>query len=319
MDVSPALLPNFPPQPMKFPALSRAQHLARLEPVSGPVPIVLDTDTYNEIDDQFALVYALLSQDRLKLEAVYAAPFFNARSTGPEDGMEKSHEEILRVLERMNHAPQGLVFKGSRRWMDDDPQPRSEAVDDLIARARQEREGPLYVVAIAAITNIAAAIAIAPDIVERIVVVWLGGQPLHWPTAREFNLKQDMTASRLVFDCGVPLVLVPCLSVAQHLCTTQAELERFVKGRGAIGDYLFQIFSDCFPDHFARSKEIWDLAPLAWLLNPESAPSVLTHSPILTHDMTWSRDSSRHFIREVQTLRRDAVFGDLFRKLEGRG
>ena len=34
--------------------------------------MVLDTDTYNEVDDQFALAYALRSEDRIDLEAVYA-------------------------------------------------------------------------------------------------------------------------------------------------------------------------------------------------------------------------------------------------------
>ena len=55
--------------------------------------MVLDTDTYNEIDDQFALVYALLCPEKLNVEAVYAALFTNDRSTGPGDGMEKSYEE----------------------------------------------------------------------------------------------------------------------------------------------------------------------------------------------------------------------------------
>ena len=34
----------------------------------------IDPDTYNEIDDQFAAVHALLSPERLRVEAVYAAP-----------------------------------------------------------------------------------------------------------------------------------------------------------------------------------------------------------------------------------------------------
>lgn len=288
-----------------------------MEPISGPVDMVLDTDTYNEIDDQFALVYALLSKERLNLEAVYAAPFHNGRSSGPEDGMEKSYEEILRVLERMNHPHEGFVFKGSRQWMSAPNQPvQSEVVDDLIARAKADRKGPLYVVAIGAPTNVSSAIATAPEIIERIVVVWLGGQPLNWHTAHEFNLKQDLVSSRLLFDSGVPLVLLPCQNVAEHIKTTQAEMERFVKGRGAIGDYLFEIFSDYSPDHFARSKEIWDLAPLAWLVNSDWMQSALVHSPILTNDRTWSHDPRRHFIREVLSLRRDAIFGDLFRKLE---
>ena len=64
----------------------------------------------------------------------------------------------------------------------------------------------LYVVAIGALTNIASAILIEPKIIEKIVVVWLGGTALHWPHAVEFNLAGDVLAARLVFDCGVPLI-----------------------------------------------------------------------------------------------------------------
>ncbi|MFC1725309.1 hypothetical protein ACFL4T_06755 [candidate division KSB1 bacterium] len=45
------------------------------EPPAGRVRMVLDTDTYNEIDDQFAVVYSLISPERLNVEAIYAAPF----------------------------------------------------------------------------------------------------------------------------------------------------------------------------------------------------------------------------------------------------
>jgi purine nucleosidase len=86
---------------MDFPALSPAFRLDRLQPPSGKVRMVLDTDTYNEIDDQFALVHALLSPDSMDVEAIYAAPFHNSRSANAGDGMEKSHEEILRLLERL--------------------------------------------------------------------------------------------------------------------------------------------------------------------------------------------------------------------------
>ena len=39
--------------------------IAKLQPPEGRVRLVIDTDTYNEIDDQFAIVHALLSPDRL--------------------------------------------------------------------------------------------------------------------------------------------------------------------------------------------------------------------------------------------------------------
>lgn len=197
--------------------LSEEQRLRLLAPPSGPVHMVLDTDTYNEIDDQFALVYALLSPERLTVEAVYAAPFHNNRSSGPADGMEKSYEEILRLLERLGRPSEGFVHKGATAWLPAPDQPvHSPAADDLVARARASRDGPLYVVGIGAITNVASSLLLAPEIAERIVVVWLGGHPQVWHTAREFNLQQDVTAARVIFDSGVPLVHVPCRNVAEH-------------------------------------------------------------------------------------------------------
>ena len=61
--------------------LSDENRLALLESPVGRIRAVLDTDTFDEIDDQFALVQALLSPDRIGLEAIYAAPFHNSRST----------------------------------------------------------------------------------------------------------------------------------------------------------------------------------------------------------------------------------------------
>jgi purine nucleosidase len=301
---------------MSFPMLSPSRRLGLLEPPAGPVRMVLDTDTYNEIDDQFALVYALLSPERIACEAVYAAPFHNKRSTGPEDGMLKSYDEILRVFERLGRPHDGLVFHGSPRWLPATDQPiPSPAADDLVARARGGGDGPLYVVAIGAITNVASAILAAPEIIERIVVVWLGGHPISWHTAREFNLTQDLLAARLIFDCGVPLVHVPCRNVTEHLRTTQAEIERFVKGRGPVGDYLHEIYSAYYDDHFARSKELWDVGPIAWLVNPNWMPTAIIHSPILTSEQTWSHDPGRHPIRAAFAVNRDQIFGDLFRKI----
>jgi hypothetical protein len=107
--------------------------------------------------------------------------------------------------------------------------------------------------------------------------------------------------------------------VTEHLKTTQAELAQFVKGRGAIGDYLLEIFSAYYKDHYARSKELWDIGPIAWLLQPDWAQSALVHSPILTSDRTWSHDPRRHLVREVYRIKRDAIFRDLFQKLERAG
>jgi hypothetical protein len=292
------------------------QHLALPQ---GPVSMVLDTDTYNEIDDQFAVVYSLISKG-VNVEALYAAPFFNSRSSGPGDGMVKSYEEILRLLDRLGLSPDGFVYHGSERYLGGADTPaRSEATDDLIARALQPRDGLLYVVAIGAITNVASAILLEPQIREEICVVWLGGQPQYWPHSREFNLQQDVPAAQVIFDSGVPIVQIPCKNVAEHLRTTLPEMAAYVKGQGAIGDYLYQIFEEYFTDHYARSKVLWDISGIAYLLEPEWVPSAVRPSPILRDDITWGpEDAARHPFRVAVDCNRDKIYGDLFRKLAAR-
>ena len=74
---------------------------------------------------------------------------------------EKSYEEILRLLERLHMDAEGFVYRGSTDYLSrGKPPQRSAAVDDLIRRAvvAAPDDDPLYVVAIGAITNVAAAL-----------------------------------------------------------------------------------------------------------------------------------------------------------------
>lgn len=318
---------------MNFPKISNATRLERLQPPTGKMRMVIDTDTYNEIDDQFAIVYALLSPEQMAVEALYAAPFFNRRASSPGDGMEKSYDEILRLLERLDLSAENLAYRGSNGFLADYDHPYdSEAVRDLIDRAMNATE-PLYVVAIGALTNIASAILIEPKIIEKIIVVWLGGNALHWPNTIEFNLSGDVLAARLVLDCGVPLVLIPCQGVTTHLISTVSEIELYVQGKGAIGDYLAETFKGYSDDHFAWSKEIWDVVAIAYLINADWLPSHVVASPIISqrtavstvnkkpddwlkHDLTWSFDHSRHPIRCAYHVLRDPIFRDMFTKLD---
>jgi inosine-uridine nucleoside N-ribohydrolase len=303
------------------------------DPSGPPVSAVLDTDTFNEIDDQFALAYALLSPERIALEAVYAAPFINpGKATSAREGMEKSYEEIHEVYRRLSRKVSCPVYKGSEAFMTEAGGPLpSPARDDLIERAmaRQPDEDPLYVVAIGACTNIASALEAEPGIQSRIVVVWLGGQPWYWPSAKEYNLKGDLKASQALFDSGVPLVHVPCINVAQKLRTSVPELRHYLEGRNELCDFLFERFEDFESFEMPRrlewnagrpvayGKEIWDVAPLAWLIDPSWCGSELRPRPVLTNDMTWAEGNNRHPIRQLNDVIRDRVFGDLFTKLAG--
>ena len=309
----------FEKERMNWDIPSDEELVRRLQPPKGKVDMVLDTDTYNEVDDQFALSYALLSPEKLNVQAIYAAPFYNDRSGGPKDGMEKSYGEILRLLDRLGVDPEGRVFRGSERYLPDGRTPvDSPAARDLVARAMARPEDdPLYVVAIGAITNVASAILMEPRITRRIVVVWLGGHPTAYPSALEFNLSQDVPAARTIFDCGAPVVLVPCLGVASHLLTSIPELEASIGGRKRPVRHAAGHRERLHGRSLRMGKEIWDVSTVAWLLNPDWLPSKLTHSPLLTDDSHWAHDENRHLIRECTFCYRNPVFRDLFTKLAG--
>ena len=300
--------------------MTQEQLLKRLEKPKGPVDVVLDTDTFNEIDDQYALSYLLRSPERLRLQAVYAAPFWNEKSAGPEDGMEKSYREILNVLHLLGedrYIP--LVLKGSRQYLEGEDKPvESPAARDLVRRALgQPEDSPLYVVAIGAITNVASALLMEPAIREKIVVVWLGGHAYSWPDTKEFNMQQDVAAARVVFGCGVPLVQLPCMGVVSAFAATGPALEHWLRGKNALCDYLADLtareaeacgMGPCW------SRVIWDVTAVAWLTG-DFMEDCLTPSPIPQYDHRYSFDPTRHFIRYVYHIRRDKLMEDLFRKL----
>jgi inosine-uridine nucleoside N-ribohydrolase len=137
----------------------------RLRPPTGRIEMVLDSDMFNEVDDQFALAFAARSPERIDLKAVYAAPFLNHRSKSAGDGMEKSYHETLRVLELLGEETDRRVFRGSDRFLTDRNTPvDSPAARHLIRLAHQDRKGPLYVVGLGAATNLASALLLDPSI-----------------------------------------------------------------------------------------------------------------------------------------------------------
>lgn len=281
----------------------------------GRLPVVLDTDAYNEVDDPFALAYLALSPERVELLAVSAAPYSNEQ-TAPADGMRKSFDEVHRVLSDIPEV-RPSVWRGSEKFMSGPSEPiESEAAHEII-RLSRERSG-LVVVAIGAVTNVASALLLDRDLASRISVVWLGGNSLEWPTAAEYNLSQDQHAARVVFDSGVPLLHVPCYPVSSHLLITLVEL-REVLSDGPLGRYLLERVEEHMRGDAIRAKEIWDLAPAAWVVDASRVPTYRAPAPKLREDQTWDcTDRSRHEILVARMVDRNAIFADVYRKLRGR-
>jgi inosine-uridine nucleoside N-ribohydrolase len=344
-----------------------------LRPPTSPVRIIIDTDAANEIDDQFAIAWALLSRDAFEIEGTLIEPFsfvhhreplleayeevkrhetsdgpevavvgsyhvwarnliavgtdpHDVQFVGPAEGMELSYEEALKVYRLLDEDPVDQVFRGSPGYLPGPHEPlRTEAAEHLIARAMADDERPLYVAAIGAVTNIASAILLEPRIIERIVVVWTSSYPSwsplsSWPS---LNLVQDLAASRLLFDSGVPLVYLPGFYIGAQLTISLPDMERWVKGRGRIGDYLYHLYTHNpiriqrgVTDAAHRTWVIWDLICFAWLMKSEWVPSRLTPSPVLDEELLWQHPPGRHAIREAVGIFRDEIFRDFYRKLE---
>lgn len=300
--------------------LTMEQRLKMLQCPKGEFDMVLDTDAYNEIDDQFAIAYAMKTTERIHLKALYAAPFHNHHSTSPEDGMERSYDEILNLQNLM--GTKVPVYRGSRTYLKDEKTPvESESARDLAERALSYTPGkPLYVAAIGAITNVASALLMCPEIADRIVVVWLGGNALEMPSNREFNLFQDVAAGRVVFDSGAPLVMLPCAGVVSAFVTTEPEMRYWLSGKNALCDYLVQHTVDeanAYAEGKVWSRVIWDVTTIGWLLNDGNhfVHDKLIPTPIPEYDDHWAFDANRPFCKYVFHIDRDALMGDLFAKL----
>lgn len=331
-------------------------------PLPGKLRLVIDSDAKNEVDDQFAISWAIRSPERFRVEAVYAVPFSHTtyrHNLGqkdyldgeiPGEGMEKSYQEIRKLFSLLGQDPEGRVFRGADRFLEASDKPvDSEAARDLIRRAMASEE-PLYVAAIGAATNIASALLLEPALAERITVVWLGGQPVSFSHGQEFNLTQDIFAAQVLFRSGVPLIWIPCMTVASQLSLSDADVREKLLGKSDIGTYLAQIVLEQFPnlqkavtraetqyginlagqddlpkayrDLFsskavAWSRTIWDISTIGFLKNPNWVLTRLEPTPVLLPDCRWQMPNGQSgSIRVAHYCQRDLLLGDLLECLQ---
>lgn len=304
--------------------MDQQQFLKNLTVPQEVVDAILDTDAAAEVDDQFAISYFMLSPERIHPIGMCAAPVIPADRSAPDTGMERSYQEILKLLRLMGREdfiPR--VYRGAEQFMKEESTPiRSDAASFMVETAkRYSSEYPLYIVAIGAITNVASAILLdRKTMEENTVVVWLGGHAHHWGRTDEFNMIHDMAAARVVFGSNVPLVQLPCEGVVGSFRTTGYELRHFLEGSNPLGDYLTSITVAHAQRHKqckAWSRCIWDVTAVAWLLN--DAQRFLytrkTATPMPQYDGTYAYPVNARPMEYVYGVKRDALFSDLFEKI----
>lgn len=280
--------------------------------------VIVDSDAYNEMDDQFAILYALCATDKMDVLAINAAPFVNDNAATFEEGMERSREEIKRLTDCLPDGDNIPVFYGSRKPIEETGMPDPSPAAENIIKTAMESDEVIYILTMGCITNVASAILLEPRIKEKICVVWLGGNELHKDEAREFNLEMDYAAGQVVLNSGCPLVLCPAQEVTVTLEYTLEELTSlgYDLPHCAYLTDLTKRFHKCTgaPDNWTWI--MWDMAAPALLDDPTSAEIEIVTAPVYTDDFRYAFDKTRHDMIIMRKLYPEKVFENAFGKIK---
>jgi inosine-uridine nucleoside N-ribohydrolase len=247
-----------------------------------PTRVIVDSDANNELDDQHALAYALLSGEALRVEGITVNRTDNGGDLAAQ--MEEARR-ILRLTGLDGEVPLLRGASGSYETIAPtlvrDDFDGAEAVDYIIERAHAS-DRPLVVIPIGKLTNVALALEKDPSIASEIRVVWLGS---NFPQEGEYNLKNDPSAVNPVIESGVPFEI----AVVRYgrstgtfaVQTFQPEIQELMPGLGptvnepvtgrhgnahtTFGDYSVALFDHV--DDYARA--LYDVAAVAVVKNPD--------------------------------------------------
>lgn len=276
--------------------------------------VILDTDTYNECDDQFALAYMIKNQYIFNIEAITVAPYSHKeRNETVISGREKSYNEIIKICNWLNLDTTNKVFKGAEDYICNGYDETNDAVNKIIKVAL--RNDKTYVMAIGAITNVALAIKKEPKIIDKIEVVWLGGHSLLQNNNLEFNFRQDVNAVKIVFDSKVKLTIIPCKNVASNLRTSVYELNHYLKDKSELCNYLIDRFYNDGYHGIQERRVIWDISVIAYMINKEWFTSEDISCPNIKEDTSYELTTNNHKITMVNYIDVNKVYNDLFKKL----
>lgn len=272
------------------------------------IKIIIDTDAKNEIDDQYAITYAVLSE-------AFDICGFTAAHYARSGSMEKSYKEILLVLKLLDKEDQYPVLRGAGHALATKDAPvDSPAARFIIEEALKNSGEPLYVVSIGAITNLASAYLLEPKIKEKIRVLWLAGK--RWPEGGFcFNDENDILAAQIIFDSDIDLTLVPVCSPASRIKIYRSDKER-IKGKGKIGDYLWRLF---MLRRLGLPKPIYDVAAIAALKSPDWCRLEKAPRPALLKNGKYDHSHTKGLITVVTDINEKMIREDFFRVMNTLG
>ena len=278
------------------------------------INLILDTDTYNECDDQFALSYLIKSKGLFNIEAITVAPYSHTkRDLTVRDGQELSYNEILKICNWLNFDTNNKVFKGSMDYIQNGYDEKNDAVNKIIEIALKNNK--TYILGIGAITNIALAIKKEQKIVNKIEIIWLGGNELGYEDNLEYNFRQDVEAVKIVFESKVKLTILPCKEIVSELRIDINTLKKYLENKSELCNYLIERFYNDGYHGVQESRVIWDISVIAYMINKNWLETKQISCPNIRKDTSYEVTDNRHNITFVTKLDRNKIYEDLFNKL----
>ena len=239
-----------------------------------PTRVVLDCDTANEVDDQFAIAHALGQPEGvLDVRGVISVHNTTAHGPGSRDMYQDEAERVVGLCG--GGVP---CITGADRPMNSRGEPvPSSGLEFLIDEARR---GPLTVIATGPATDVASLFVAEPGLRESVRVVWLGGFGDEESYGRhkfhELNGRADIAAWRVLFEEDVDLLQVPGWPAPAKLLVRAAPFAGEVRSVGnPAASYLASILELWVAEYGGPidpegEKILWDIACVAAVADPGS-------------------------------------------------
>ncbi|MWW23560.1 nucleoside hydrolase [Algibacter lectus] len=240
------------------------------------LPIIIDADTANEVDDLYAIVRAI-KEPSFNVLGITSAQFHTS-PLATENTVQESQDINEKILSLMGNYKIPLPLGSNVPIMNSKEPASSPASNFIVKMAHTLPVGEkLNVVILGSSTNVASAILEDPSIIEKLKVHYLG----FWHTVetnaynkKEFNTGNDPKAVDILLNTeGLDLSIMTA-TTSQHLVFTKAEVDAQLKNKGGIGDYLINRW-DTFErwwtkdDPEKKSWIMWDVAIIEALAHPE--------------------------------------------------
>ncbi len=271
--------------------------------------LIVDCDAGADGDDQFALAYALRAPDRVRVLAANSAPFNDNAAEMAAAGK----LECEKIIAAAGLAGQVPAFTGSSDFITRAGGPVHSPAAENIRRAVLTTQAPVYVVITGCCTNVASALALYPEIRERLVVVWLALDNLEGQhNTGEYNYHNDIEGGRLLFSLAENMVLVCAGRVVAPYRRTNDEIDAMFASGNPLSVWLRRRFRE-----ISWAQGLWDLCGEGLLICPAACKMEVHDRPRFGADGEITDFDAARRIVVVNENNAGQIIKDAVRRING--